>query len=281
MLMKTKFYLLGLPVIALLAASCGRTPATVTNDTGDGIDEFEVCQKLISGQKHYKMETDYGTVYLELMAAIQWPEKMGSADLTALQDTLKNLAFRNNNPAGIREVLKNFINNTSVVEDATDVEPVDSLPADSMTYFYSVTADVADLTEEMVTYKVVASSFLGGAHPITATRPFTYDLAQGTVLDNSNIYLPGVTNDSIMPVIKEALARQCSVPVSALERASIFVSQFNYPGRPYIVNNTLYYHYDPYEIGPYALGNIDVAVHPYAIDRFLKPSVRKLFDQEF
>lgn len=277
--MKSKYYLLGLPLVALLAASCGQRSSSP--ESIDGIDEFEICQKLMSGQKDYKVETDYGTVYLELMTSIQWPEKMGSANLSVLQDSIKRIAFRDRTSDGIREVLKNFIANTSIVDGATYVEPVDSLPADSMTYFYSVTADITDLTEDLVTYQVIASSFLGGAHPMTATRPFTYNLNEGVVLTNDNIYLPGVTNDSIMPVIKEALARQLSVPVRSLDRTGIFVSQFTYPGRPYIVNNTLYFHYDPYEIGPYALGNIDVAVHPYSIDHFLKPEVRKLFDQEF
>ncbi|WP_368506410.1 RsiV family protein [uncultured Duncaniella sp.] len=54
-----------------------------------------------------------------------------------------------------------------------------------------------------------------------------------------------------------------------------------YPGIPYISGNTLYFHYDPYEIGPYAMGSVDVAVYPYEIERFLQPSVIRLFDQGF
>ncbi len=84
-----------------------------------------------------------------------------------------------------------------------------------------------------------------------------------------------------MPVIRTALARQLSVPVDALDRGGIFVSQLTYPGKPYIASNTLYFHYDPYEIGPYALGPVDVAVYPDEVDRFLRPDVKSLFDQGF
>ena len=36
-----------------------------------------------------------------------------------------------------------------------------------------------------------------------------------------------------------------------------------------------------HEIGPYAMGAVDVAVYPYELDAFLRPEVKKLFDQGF
>lgn len=280
MMMNRKFYLLGLPLVALLATACGQKNDAASAGE-DEITEFDINQKLVSAQKDYKVVTDYGTVYLELSTSIHWPEKMGGFDLSTLRDSLLNFAYSDTTSTSIREAVKKYIADTSVVDGAKDIVVVDSLPADSMTYFNTITANVLDLNEQMVTYQVVGSTFLGGAHPMTAIHPFTYDFTETTVLDNGNIYLPGTPTDSIVPIIKDALARQLGVPVKGLDRAGIWSNQLTYAGRPYIANNTLFFHYDPYEIGPYALGAVDVAVYPYEIDRFLKPSVRKLFDEGF
>lgn len=278
--MKLKYYLLGLPLVALAATSCGHRGNAVS-DAADAITEFDINQKLVSADKNYRVDMDYGTVYLELYTSVQWPEKLGDNDISVLRDSLLNFAYGDTVSTSVRDAVVKFLADTSMVEGALNIVPVDTLPADSMTYFTSVTASVTDLDEEMVTYQVVTSQYLGGAHPLTATHPFTFDFAQGCVLDNSNIFLPGTPTDSIMPVITEALARQLGVPVRGLERAGVFVSQLTYPGKPYISNNTLYFHYDPYEIGPYAMGAVDVAVYPYELDAFLRPEVKKLFDQGF
>lgn len=278
--MKLKFLLLGLPLLAAGLNSCGGgAKGDATAD--DGITEFEVNQKLVTADKNYRVETNYGNVYLELFTSIQWPEKMGDNDIRVLRDSLLSFAYSDTTSTSIREAVSRFINDTSIVEGAKSVVPVDTLPADSMTYFGSVTVSVIDLDEEMITYQVTSSSYLGGAHPMTVTRPFTYDFALGKVLDFDNIFRPGVTADSIVPVITEALARQLSVPVRGLERAGIFVNQLTYPGQPYISNNTLFFHYDPYDIGPYALGPVDVAVYPYEVDSYLQPEIKSLFDQGF
>lgn len=280
--MKSKHFLPGATLVALALASCGGRGGEGTDASdADGITVFDVNQKLMTAEKDYRVDTDYGNIYLELFTSVQWPEKMGGNDIGVLQDSILNFAYSDTTSTSVRDAIKKFLADTSVVEGAKNVAEVDSLPADSMTYFSSVTVNVVDLDEEMVTYQVVSSSYLGGAHPLTTTHPFTYDFARGKVLDFANMFKAGVSTDSIMPVITDALARQLSVPVRGLERAGIFVSQLTYPGKPYIANNTLYFHYDPYEIGPYSLGAVDVAVYPYEVERYLQPAVAKLFDQGF
>lgn len=276
--MKLTPYLLVLPLVALGLASCGRGNSS---DAATDIEivEFDMHQKLLSAQQAYRVESDGDTVYLNLSTSIQWPERLGGNDIKVLQDSLLAVAYADSTASAVRPAIIAFLSDTTLVEEAIKVTPVDSLPDDAMTYFAGVSASVMDINEEMVTYQVVTSSFLGGPHPMTSTHPFTYDFADSRVLDNNNIFLPGTPVDSIMPVITEALARQLGVPVRRLEHAGIFVSQLTYPGLPYVSGNTLYFHYDPYEIGPYSMGAIDVAVYPYEIDRFVTPSVRRLFDE--
>ncbi len=277
--MKLRHALIVTPLLALALAACsGRKEKAAPND---GITEFAVNQTLLTADSNYRIDTDYGTVYLELYTSLQWPKTMGSYEIKTLRDSILNFAYSDTVSTSAREAVSRFVHDTSIVEGARNIEPVDTLPADSMTYFNSVTASVIDLDEEMVTYQLTNSSYLGGAHPLTVIRPFTYDFAEGRVLDFASIFRPEVTADSVMPIIREALARQYSVPVNSLERAGFFVNQITYPGKPYISNNTLYFHYDPYEIGPYSLGQVDVAVYPYEVDSLLRPAVKRLFDQGF
>ena len=279
--MDRKHYLIALPAIALAMTACGGRGADGSDGSADVINEFQVSETLMTADKNYRVTTDYGSAYLELYTSIHWPEKLGENDLGVLQDSILYYAYGDTVAADVREAIKTFLNDTSVVEGAESVIQVDSLPADTMTYFNSVMASIMEVDEEMVTYQVVSSTYLGGAHPMTVTRPFTYSFAMKQVLDMDNMFLPGVTSDSIMPVIREALARQLSVPVSGLERAGIFASQLTYPGKPYIDSNTLYFHYDPYEIGPYAMGPVDVAVYPNEVEGLLRPEIMSLFDQGF
>ncbi|MDE5954527.1 MAG: DUF3298 and DUF4163 domain-containing protein [Duncaniella sp.] len=276
--MKLKYYLVGLPLIGLLAASCGNRNEVPADSE---ISEFEIHKKLLTADRSYRVVTDYGTVYLEMYTSVQWPEKFGGNDIKVLQDSVLNFAYSDTTSVSIHDAIRKYLDDTSFLEGVKEIVPVDTLPSDSMTYFSSVTGAVLDLDEGMVTYQLVSSSYLGGAHPMTATHPFTYDFAESRVLDNSNIFRPGTPTDSIVTVIREALARQLGVPVSRLKNEGVFADQLTYPGIPYISGNTLYFHYDPYEIGPYAMGSVDVAVYPYEIERFLQPSVVRLFDQGF
>ncbi|MCM1076539.1 MAG: DUF3298 and DUF4163 domain-containing protein [Bacteroides sp.] len=278
--MKFSYYLFGLPLVAMMVTGCGGRDA-VNGDAGNVITEFDVNHKLLSANKDYRVETDYGTVYLEMSTSVQWPEKMGGNDISVLRDSIIRIAYNDTVSTSIHDAIKSYLNDTSIIDGANNIEVVDSLPPDSMTYFSGVTAGVIDLDESMVTYQITGSTFLGGAHPMTFTRPFTYDFTEKKVLDNSNIFLPGTPVDSVMPLITDALARQLGVSVRGLERAGVFVSQLTYPGNPYIVGNVLYFHYDPYEIGPFSMGAVDVAIYPYEIDHFLRPSVKALFEQGF
>lgn len=276
--MKRITYFIATPLFALFLGACNGGDRSA--DNVDGIAEFEINQRLLAGDKAYRVETGeaYGTVYLELSTSVQWPEKMGENDIRTLQDSIVRIAYADTSSTSIRECVKHFITNTSIIDEAGNVSEVDSFPSDSVAYFSSVTAAPIEINEDMVTYQIVNSMYLGGAHPMTATIPFTYDFAQAKVIDVNDIFVPDTPTDSIVGMITDALARQLNVSPQRLDQAGIFTNQLTYPGRPYIANNTLYFHYDPYEISPYAMGPIDVAIYPSEADNIIRPEIKKFFD---
>ncbi|MDE6813066.1 MAG: hypothetical protein K2J28_04430, partial [Duncaniella sp.] len=71
--MKSKYYLLGLPLVALIATACGNGSASKQGEMSDDINEFTVGQKFFYADKNYRVDTDYGTVYLQMSTSVQWP----------------------------------------------------------------------------------------------------------------------------------------------------------------------------------------------------------------
>jgi len=283
---KLVLYASCLLLVGAVATVCGCSD-TKKSDGGVEITQFAVNEVIMTADQNYRAVMAGDTVYFDQYVSLLWPKAFGNADLKILRDSLMSYCFGDTAYAGPEEAIRHFISDTSALTGDGEngsvyesVEPVDSLPAGiaaSGCYFNNVTATVMEMDEEMVTYQVSSSSYLGGAHPFTAVRPFTYDFDTERVLTLDNMFT-SEGRDSIMPVIVNALARQLDVPVSGLDRAGIFSAQLTYPGQPYIYNNMLYFHYNPYDIAPYSSGMIDVAVYPYEVDRYLKPEVSRLFD---
>ncbi len=254
-------------------------------NTKPEIEDFEIAQIIKTAERNYRLETDGDTAYLDVYTSIQWPSKLGNADLSVLQDSIIGLCYSDSVKGTLNEVITDFLGDTTAYKEmlgANRMVRVDSIPDgdDVRSYFTSSTASVVEITEDMATYQVTLSSYLGGAHPYTAIYPFTYSLDSAKVIGIDDILTPAGV-DSIMPVIRTALARQFDVPADALDRAGIFTSQLTSPGRPYISGNVLYFHYNPYEIAPYSAGMIDVAVYPYEVQKWLKPMAKNLLDGNF
>ncbi len=271
----------GAILVAAVATGCGDAKKKSVGDVE--VTSFPVREVILSADKNFRIVLDGDTSYLDQYASIHWPEAFGESDIAPLRDSLMRYCFGDSVFSSPEDAIRHFVNDTTVFGESNGtvrLMPVDSLPAPSdgvRCYFNNVTASVVEYDESMVTYQVTTSVYLGGAHPMTTVHPFTYDLAEGRVLDVGNMFT-AQGRDSIMPVIINALARQLDVPVSGLDRAGIFSSQLTYPGQPYINNNVLYFHYNPYDIAPYSSGMIDVAVYPYEVERFLAPGVINLFD---
>lgn len=270
----------GAVLASAIVSSCGDSDSKRKPEVE--INSFAVNQVIMTADRNFRVVMMGDTTYLDQYVSIHWPKSLGGADVKVLQDSLMAYCFGDSIFPTPEDAITYFVSDTSVLgdsEEGLEISQVDSLPAndDMRCYFNNVMATVMELDEVKVTYQVTSSTYLGGAHPSTAIHPFTYDLAEGRVLGLDDI-LTQAGRDSIMPIIVSALARQLDVPESRLSRAGIFTSQLTYPGQPYINNNILYFHYNPYDIAPYSSGMIDVAVYPYEVERFLQPGVKNMFD---
>ncbi len=269
-----KLFLAASLAAAMTLAAC---ESDHKSDSNSGITEFDVSQTIVSGVKNYCLTSEGEKSYLSLTASIHWPEKLGDKKVRTLQDSLIAIAFGDSVSHTPREAVERFLADTDFIE-AEQREEVKTVPEESVVFFRNVDASVIDLTEDYITYKTSKSAYYGGAHPMSGSSIFTYDLASGSVLTVGNIFKQGVGSETILRVINEALARQFDVSVGNLEQAGFFSDLISEIGQPYILDKVLYFHYNPYEIGPYALGEIDVAVYPGEVSDYLRPEIISLFE---
>ena len=268
-------------VAALMAVSCGSNNGSGASST-DGVRNFEVNMTVKSAEKFFRTDVDGDTVYIDISASVQWPERIGDFDISSLQDTIVSYSFGHDKVAdrNIDKIITGYTTDTSFLGEDAKCAAIDSIPGgdDAAPYFYDVTATLVEVNEQMVTYQISAFAYTGGAHPYGASHPFTYDLSRGCVLTADNMFRAG-SEKEVLAIVKTGLARQLGVNPSQLENAGVFVSQFTSPGQPYINNDVIVFHFNPYDIAPYSMGNIDVAVYPYELNEYLTPEVKALLNE--
>ncbi|MDE5726536.1 MAG: DUF3298 and DUF4163 domain-containing protein [Duncaniella sp.] len=271
--------------IPMFLASCGQQADSASGKgKAEAISEFSVDQTVKSAEKYYVLTFGGDTAYLQKATIIHWPDKIGDADIAALRDTLLSYCY-GAKAMPVNDAISAYLDDTSelcLASEEDSIAPADSVPASDhvRSWYDNVSATVLEINSETATYEVTSSSYLGGAHPMTVTTPFTYDLAAGRVMTLENMFEPGST-DSLMTVIKTALARQLNVRPDQLARAGISTDQLTAPGQPYIMGGSVIFHYNPYDIAPYAMGSVDVTVYPYELQDLLSPGAKAIINHGF
>lgn len=277
--MKAKWIVAGIAAVALGACSrAGHKEASSVE-----VNNFEVREVLKTASRSYLLVFDTGdSAYLTLSATVQWPLKIGDHRLVNLQDTVIG-TLGVPSPYSIDEAMSAYVSSySSMFEGVKSATPVDTVPPSTEDVFSmeaSVTTKVTELNEQTVTYQSTGYSYTGGAHPNTAVIPFTYDLETGQVLSYDYLFRPG-SEGKVLDLIKESLANQLGVSgEKGLARAGIFTDQLAVSKELFISDGQIVFHYNPYDIAPYAMGQIDVPVAPFIVDSLLTEPARKLLLQ--
>lgn len=262
--------------VALLASCSGEQKQSSSSSQ---ISNFEIDETIKTATQSYQAAAQADTLdpwssRITLSTSIQWPMKFGDANIKALQDTIVSRAFSIKGKS-VDDAILAFLDNTDQFETGLKYEKVDSLSDPGM--YLEVTARIIDMNTRTVTYQVQTSSFTGGAHPNSAIQPFSYDLKNGRVLTAADLFVEG-SEPKLLKAIKESLAYEMNTSVDKLDDAGIFTSQLTYIGAPYINGDAIVFHYNPYEIAPYAAGMIDVNVWAPEIEDCLTPEAKSLLN---
>lgn len=258
---------------AALMTSCGSRGNA--DAAADGA--FRAVSEIYSADRTYPGYNGVDSCSLRLSAQVEWPVEFGAWDIKPLQDAIGELAFDNRSAKSVAVVLDSFL--TSTDDYGLDIDnKVNRAPASMnpvAAYERELSVARGELTRDMVSYDIVDMSYMGGAHPNTYTRTFTYAFDPGVVLTPDNLFAA----DS-MSVVFEAVNRhaayQFEVQPGELTKAGLFDNIINVSPLLSVQRGMVVFHYNPYEIAPYSYGAIDITVAPWEIEQALTPLGKRL-----
>lgn len=266
-------------IVALaLTGACKSSSDKSTDDSVKENPGFEVKENIKSDTRHYLAISEGDTAFLTLTATVQWPEQLGDADIKMLQDTILGSLFGVRAPKdGIDGSISAFLANTAEYQLGT-IATIDTIPDSANqlhSYYAARMGEIGEVTPRYITYRNLATQYMGGAHPQTFSYAFSYDLDSAKILNFDNMFLPG-SSPEISKVIAAQLAEKFDVSPSKLTDAGFYTNEIAASRSVSISDGTIVFHYNPYEIAPYSMGAFDVQIVPFTIRDYLTPLAKSI-----
>ncbi|MCM1293596.1 MAG: DUF3298 domain-containing protein [Bacteroides sp.] len=230
-----------------------------------------------SAKKYYRIsnsDTDYDYT-LTLEANVMWPEQIGDFDIKPLQDTIMSLVA-GKHVASINSAISQFVSDAKRYELGDKITEVDSVPETSAfnTAFYAqVDVMVSEISGDYINFVCNNEEYLGGAHPMYGSAPFTYNLSTGKIVTLKSLF-NNPESPQLLAAVKDALLQHTSMTAEEFDQTAL-VSPLPLPTDVYLENGMIVFHYNPYAILPYSFGSIDAEVSPYVVKDLLTPEAKK------
>lgn len=144
--------------------------------------------------------------------------------------------------------------------DSLDMEPPLQLAA-RYSYDYRTEASAGVGREDsVVCYRLRAYRYMGGAHGMSSERWLTFSLGSGQLVTWQRLFGEDF-EQGLCKLLTDKLMQQEGVnTMEALhERGYLYSGEMFVSDDMLMEPQQIVFHYDPYEIAPYALGDIDIA----------------------
>ena len=214
-------------------------------------------------------------------AASVWPPGNTTTD-EFIKSEIRKLFFQKDEGGEIGALLlkmkkKFFADYLEENKDVTNAELKDSYTAYSM--------DVSDKlmimfqTSNLVTLAFDNYAYTGGAHGNYGTEFKVLDLTK-----NRSLTLPDILTESgiakLQPKLEASFRKQFNLqPGDSLTDAGLFENKIEANDNICVTGSGLQFVYNPYEIGPYAMGEIELFIPFTELTEYLKPGFKNLLNQ--
>ena len=289
--MKTIKALLTIVVIATMAAACNKPGKGAIADSdganGGDISNYEIYEEFKTASANYLCEGDttFGKdvkVYTTASISVQWPRRFGDADVKALQDTIIAHTFATPK-ASIDSCIVDFISKPVGYGESV-LRRVDQTPVASdnvRVLSTNISVKSVGFCEKYVVFKVEHDQYTGGAHPNYFASYVNYDLKNKRVLTYANIFRPG-SDDALLPILQDALLQNYYAENmdEVAQKSGIFVSDLFVSHEVYLTGEEIVFFYNPYDIGPWAIGTVEIPVPVSSLAECLSDYGKALYDFE-
>lgn len=248
------------------------------------IDDFEIGEVYKTAKMSYKLvgDTTYGkgvSVYNTTSVTMQWPTRFGNNDVKALQDSLM-LIVLDTTGIDINSAINHYISKPWW-EGGGKPELVADVPAvsDSVRILErNVKMSSVGFCDTYMVFRIDYYEDFGGAHPNYYSHFLNYDIKNNKLLYYKDVFKPG-TDAALLEVVKQGLCKKYMAgSLEELgEKSGIFIDQINVSREIYLTGDNVVFHYNPYAIGCWAAGTIDLEVPAYELLDYLTDTAKTLY----
>lgn len=216
-------------------------------------------------------------------ADILMPESIYGRDISALQDSIRRMAYGQTNGVSLpqdffRKAAEEFGYSVTPLElTPQSADSIDNYVSAIVDYdgFVSVEGYVQTFTQAFLSYAVDTDSYAPrAAHGMGSVEYVNYDILNDSIFTLADIFTPeGMTQ---LPDIIKSTAVRMARFIGQTEIAAL-PSGNNFTITP---DGSIVFVYQPYEVASYAQGVISIPVPAYTVDGILTPYGRKIFLNE-
>lgn len=210
----------------------------------------------------------YGTI----ITSGVFPVKLGDADIRPLQDAILSAAY-GTQCGTIGQAIKYFDKFPALVEEGDSLKPASMpLQRDSAASEQYSIISVQTMTNTVMSFSIYQYVYpFGAAHGMNGTVYVNYYVPTHELVTADNLF-ESSSRVNIIEAVRQAAKSQYSgtetmVDTEAIETYDNF----------YITPGGVTFVYSPYEIAPYAAGEISVSVAPYYLYDYLTPLGKSIF----
>lgn len=248
--------------MAIAAESC-------SGGSGSDTIEFETRTDSVG----YLVPDYYGdSVYSAAKYSVVWPEKIGEQDFNALRDSLISLTFAAKTDDFHKAAEAFLKRGLGDLADSNDTTTTSMTKVDYETAFNApraniqlINSEVGLLTPDVLSIGVMTETyFYGAAHGMRTKRFLNYSIKNHELMTPANTFKAG-SDKEILSLITESAKRKYPAEGTLFADPITFYNNFE------IGEQEIIFVYQPYDIGPYSSGIIEVPVSTYDLYRFLTP----------
>lgn len=287
--MNGKYFSL-IAALAIATVACSEKGNTDSaNDSNIKNFEIGIVEKSLSANYLCVGDTTFGAetkLYTVSQSTLQWPVNLGESNIKGLQDTLMIRCFGDSLKAGIDKAMLEYAANPVIMDESCELEAVDSVPPVDNTGIrlleQTVSVKAVNVNSRYAVFEIYHYMYGGGAHPIYSSSFVNFDVKQGKVLTFDDIIMSD-KKDDLVAAIKDSLRGRYDADSDEQlqETSGINLDAIGYALESpnfYFNDYGIVFYFNPYEIGPWAIGAVEVPVSAYAIGGIIKPEAKCLMN---
>jgi hypothetical protein len=172
---------------------------------------------------------------------------------------IRDLLYQGGNPEEYQErILRDYEGGYLEMRGITDPD----YPRESMNWFYTEVMEADAVSSRGIVIRRNQDYYTGGAHGMRNTEYFVIDLAARERLSLEDIIKPG-SETALAEEVEAALREYADIGGETPLSQGYYFEDTVEPSKNFFLNSRgLGFHWDPYEIAPYAAGPVEILI-PY------------------